>query len=223
MDAHRIELQTRVTAIERDTLNPSGWQLRTQGVGDSSHVYSGFDAVVLAVPSPQAQDLLQSTPKAGAMAKKVSKVSVAPCWTLMLAYPQAVQPGLTTLGPQWNAARSTHHRIAWLARESSKPGRGIIERWTVQASAAWSAEHIQDDPQRVQSKLIKAFAEITGIRAEPAHVDTKRWLYAKTETALGQSHLWDAKAGVGVCGDWCLGHRVEDAFVSGLELALAII
>ncbi len=223
VDAHRIELQTRVTAIERDTLNPSSWQLRTQGVGDSSHVYSGFDAVVLAVPSPQAQDLLQSTPKAGAMAKKVSKVSVAPCWTLMLAYPQAVQPGLTTLGPQWNAARSTHHRIAWLARESSKPGRGIIERWTVQASAAWSAEHIQDDPQRVQSKLIKAFAEITGIRAEPAHVDTKRWLYAKTETALGQSHLWDAKAGVGVCGDWCLGHRVEDAFVSGLELALAII
>ena len=68
VDAHRIELQTRVTAIERDTLNPSGWQLRTQGVGDSSHVYSGFDAVVLAVPSPQAQDLLQSTPKAGAMA-----------------------------------------------------------------------------------------------------------------------------------------------------------
>jgi len=56
----------------------------------------------------------------------------------MLAYPQAVQPGLTTLGPQWNAARSTHHRVAWLSRESSKPGRGKVERWTVQASAAWS-------------------------------------------------------------------------------------
>jgi glutamyl-Q tRNA(Asp) synthetase len=27
---------------------------------------------------------------------------------------------------------------------------------------------------------------------------------------------------LGVCGDWCLGHRVEDAFVSGLELALAM-
>jgi len=26
---------------------------------------------------------------------------------------------------------------------------------------------------------------------------------------------------LGVCGDWCLGHRVEDAFVAGLELALA--
>jgi predicted NAD/FAD-dependent oxidoreductase len=23
-----------------------------------------------------------------------------------------------------------------------------------------------------------------------------------------------------LCGDWCIGHRVEDAFISGLELAL---
>jgi predicted NAD/FAD-dependent oxidoreductase len=25
-----------------------------------------------------------------------------------------------------------------------------------------------------------------------------------------------------VCGDWCIGHRVEDAFVSGLEMALKV-
>jgi predicted NAD/FAD-dependent oxidoreductase len=185
-------------------------------------VFSGFDAVVLAIPGPQAQALLGTQAKAAALAKKAAKSTVAPCWTLMLAFPQAVQPGLTTLGPQWNAARSTHHRIAWLARESSKPGRGAIERWTVQASAAWSQEHLQDDNARVTAKLMKAFAEVTGIRAEPAHAEVHRWLYAKTEKPLGVSHLWDAKIGIGVCGDWCLGHRVEDAFVSGLELALAV-
>jgi predicted NAD/FAD-dependent oxidoreductase len=222
VDGMAIEMQTKVTHLERDALDKSRWQLRTAGPGDTSHVYSGFDAVVLAIPSPQAQELLKTTPKAAALLKKTAKVTVAPCWTLMLAYPLAVQPGLTTLGPQWSAARSTHHRIAWLSRESSKPGRGPVERWTVQASAAWSQEHIQDDAARVQAKLIKAFAEVTGIRAEPAHAETHRWLYAKTEQALGQSHLWDAKAGIGVCGDWCLGHRVEDAFVSGLELALSM-
>ena len=162
-------------------------------------------------------------PHGGTLARALDPVSVHPCWTLMLAFPQAVQPGLTTLGPHWNAARSTHHRIAWLARESSKPGRGMVERWTVQASADWSAEHLQDSPQRVEGKLLRAFAEITGIRAEPAHVDTHRWLYAKTGQALGRSHLWQAERGIGVCGDWCLGHRVEDAFVSGLELALAMV
>ena len=218
-----LELDTQVTHIERDPLNKAQWQLRTKGAGDSSHVYGGFDAVVLAVPSTQAQALLENTPKAASLAKKISGVTVSPCWTLMLAFPQAMQPGMSALGPQWNAARSTHHRIAWMTRESSKPGRGAVERWTVQASAAWSQEHLNDDPKRVQAKLTKAFAEVTGIRAEAAHADTKRWLYAKTDQPLGQSHLWDAKNGIGICGDWCLGHRVEDAFVSGLELALSII
>jgi hypothetical protein len=218
-----IELQTRVIGIEADALNAKQWQLRTTGTDDTVHVYSGFDSVVLAIPSPQAQTLLATCKKGAALASKISKVTVDPCWTLMLAFPQAMQPNLWTLGPQWNAARSTHHRVSWLARESSKPGRGPIERWTVQASAAWSQEHLQDDPKRVQAKLTKAFTEITGIRAEPAHADVQRWLYAKTANPLGKSHLWDAKSGLGLCGDWCLGHRVEDAFVSGLELALAIV
>jgi predicted NAD/FAD-dependent oxidoreductase len=222
VNAHCVELQTRVTQIESDALHPKQWQLRTTGADDSAHVYSGFDAVVLAIPSPQAQELLRTAPGGAALLKKIEPVTISPCWTLMLAFPQAVQPGLTTLGPQWNAARSTHHRIAWLARESSKPGRNIIERWTVQASAQWSAEHVHDEPARVQAKLLKAFAEVTGIRAEPGHADTHRWLCAKTEKPLGKSHLWDAKTGLGLCGDWCLGHRVEDAFVSGLELALAV-
>lgn len=221
--AGQIELETRITKIESDALNPAQWQLRTEALDGAQHVFSGFDAVLLATPPAQALSLLENSKQSAAWVKPVEAVQMAPCWTLMLAFPQAMQPGLSTLGPQWNAARSTHHRIAWAARESSKPGRGMIERWTVQASAAWSQEHLQDDPARVQAKLHKAFAEITGIRAEPAHVDSQRWLYAKTVKPLGKSHLWDGKAGLGVCGDWCLGHRVEDAYVSGLELALAVL
>lgn len=129
---------------------------------------------------------------------------------------------MTTLGPQWSAARSTHHRVAWLARESSKPGRNLLERWTVQASAAWSQEHLNDDPLRIEAKLLKAFAEITGIHATPSHAETHRWSYAQTTQPLGRSHLWDAKDGLGACGDWCIGHRVEDAYISGLELAQAV-
>jgi renalase len=223
VDAQSLELQTRVTQIERDVLDATRWQLRTTGADDSQHVFSGFDGVILAMPSPHINSLLLNSKQSTSLSNQVAKVQVAPCWTLMLAFPQAMQPNLSALGPQWNAARSTHHRIAWLARESSKPGRGSVERWTVQASAAWSAEHLQDDRGRVQDKLIKAFSEITGIRAEPAHVDTQRWLFAQTLQPLGKSHLWDAEASIGACGDWCIGHRAEDAFVSGLELALAVI
>ncbi len=222
LDSGSVELETHVTRIERDTLKSGQWQLRTTGAEDSQHVYSGFDAVMLAIPNPQAHALLQNSAQAPRIVRELAKVQVAPCWTLMLAFPQASQPGMSHLGPQWNAARSTHHRIAWLSRESSKPGRGTIERWTVQASAAWSLEHLEDDAARVQAKLLKAFSEITGIRAEPSHAQVHRWRYAQTVQPLGASHLWDARAGIGAAGDWCIGHRVEDAFISGLELALAM-
>lgn len=220
--AGHLEMQAHVTRIEPDALQPKQWQLRTEALDGGQRVFSGFDGVLVTIPAAQAKSLLQNSKQAPAWVKRLDEVHMAPCWALMLAFPQANQPGLYTLGPQWNAAISSHHRIAWLARESSKPGRNTIERWTVQASAAWSQEHLQDDTARVESKLLKAFTEVTGIRAEPAHLDSKRWLHAKTITPLGTSHLWDAKKGLGLCGDWCLGHRVEDAFVSGLELALAV-
>ena len=220
--AGALELQTRVVRIARDTLDKQRWQLHTEGMDNSRRVYSGFNAVLLAMPSVQAHELLQGSLQSQRLTELIGEVQVAPCWTLMVAFPQAVQPGLTTLGPQWNAARSTHHRIAWLARESSKPQRNAIERWTVQASAAWSQEHLHDDADRVRAKLLKAFAEVTGIRAEPGHAAVHLWHYAQTLRPLDQSHLWDAQSRIGVCGDWCIGHRVEDAFISGLELALKV-
>ncbi len=214
-----------VARVEPDALQPTRWQLRTEGQEGQegeAQVHGGFDAVLLAVPSPQALALLRSSNLGQPWWNALLGADMEPCWTLMLAFPQASQPGLTTLGPQWNAARSNHHRIAWLARESSKPGRSSVERWTVQASAAWSQEHLEDTPERVQAKLMRAFSEVTGIRAEPALASVHRWRFARTRQALGQSHLWDAQARLGLCGDWCLGHRVEDAFVSGLSLALAV-
>jgi len=218
----QVALQTRVTRIERDALDGTRWQLRTSGEEEAQHVHAGFDAVLLALPAADAAELLTRSGLAPTLEGALERVQVAPCWTLMVAYPLAAQPGLITLGPQWNAAHSVHHRVAWLARESSKPGRGLVERWTVHASPAWSHEHLADDPERVQAKLLKAFAEITNIRATPAHVEVQRWRSAKTLQPLGRPYLWDDVSGIGLCGDWCLGHRVEDAFISGLELALAL-
>jgi len=219
-----VHLQWRVERIAPDAEpqagQPARWQVLAVDADGQPQVQPGFDAVLLALPSMQARELLQASRLGAGLLEATANVRVAPCWTMMLAFPQA--PQAAGLGPQWNAALSTHHRIAWLARESSKPQREPIERWTVQAAATWSQEHLEDDAERVQGKLLKAFAEVTGIHAEPHHVQMHRWRYAKTETPLGRSHLWDADAGIGLCGDWCLGHRVEQAFVSGLELALAV-
>lgn len=221
--AGALALETHVDRIEVDKLHPELWQLQTESPGAHSRVYSGFDAVLLAIPAPQAQALLLNSQQAKTLMPALNAVSMAPCWTLMLAFPKALQPTLSHLGPHWNAARSTHHRIAWLARESSKPGRNAIERWTVQASPEWSERHLEDDNERVKAKLLKAFTEVTGIRAQPPHAVVHRWRHAQTTEVLGKPYLWDARSRIGSCGDWCLGHRVEDGFISGLEMALAVV
>jgi renalase len=219
----KVWLEQHVTRIERDAITPSQWQLRSQDKEGGQRVIGGFDRVIVAIPHGQAHDLLQASGLAPNIRKALTDVEVAPCWTLMVAYPQAMQPGLYSLGPQWNVARSTHHRITWVSRENSKPGRDAVERWTVQASPAWSAKHLEDGEERVKAKLLKGFAEITGIRVTPSHATVHRWRFAQTTTPLGEPYMYDKSLGIGLCGDWCLGCRVENAFVSGLEMALALI
>lgn len=222
--AGRVHSATRVHRIVRG--KDGLWTLNAVQ-GDADAIFGGFHQVVVAIPSFQAAELLANSEHHAAWVKSLAQVTVAPCWTLMVAFPEAqpVSPSVPALqlGPQWNAARSTHHRISWLARESSKPTRDPLERWTVQASADWSREHLEDNDERVKAKLLKAFSEVTGIRAEPSYAQVHRWRYAKTETPLGKKYLFDAKTGLGLCGDWCIGHRVEDGFVSGLELALKML
>ena len=236
LPAGQLHLQTRVQAIKRVSASSGAgmqWHISATNAKGKAVNYSGFDHVLLAIPHPQARELLVCCDLAASWVSALDAVEVAPSWTLMAAFPLAAASathqalGRTKLaapiGPEWSAAYSPHPRLAWVARESSKPGRGPIERWTAQANTAWSIEHLEDDEETVQAKLLKAFAEITGIRAEPAHAQVHRWRYAKTQKPLGKSYLWDSRKGLGLCGDWCLGHRVENAFVSGLELALKVI
>lgn len=230
-DAARLHLGQAVTRLEHGIAaghrKAAGhgrhqWTLAIDTEENGTQLAAGFDAVVLAVPAALARQLLPQQPAGAALSQAIAQVQMAPCWAMTLAYPMAAQAGLTTLGPQWNAARSTHDRIAWVARESSKPGRAQTERWTLHASAQWSQEHRDDDAPRVLAKLQKAFGELTGIRVAPRHSSVYLWPQAQTTLALGRSHLHDPSLGLGLCGDWCLGHRVEDAFISGLEMGLAL-
>lgn len=223
-EIENIHYSCRAIRVERDmTEHGEQWYLVEQSRMHSEIRHGGFDLMVLAMPAPQALELLRDVTLPATMSRQLKKVSFKPCWTLLLAYPQAGQSGLHALGPQWNAARSTHHRIGWLCRESSKPAREPIERWTVQANLDWSNEHFIDDPLRVRDKLQRVFTEVTGIRTQPAYADVVRWRYAEADKPFGKSHMLDAELQLGICGDWCLGRRVEDAFVSGLELALQVI
>ena len=177
-----------------------------------------FDAVVVAAPADQARLLLAAAPK---LAKQAAGVSLSPCWTLMLGFPES-------LGLAYDAAWVNHSRLGWIAQDASKPQRRAGEHWIAQASAAWSIEHLEDDPERARDKLLKAFHEATGTQVQPVLAAVHRWRYSQAKQPLAGDCLWDATLRLGACGDWFSAGltgmgRVENAWLSGAALATQIL
>lgn len=173
-----------------------------------------FDAVAVAVPADQAAGLLAAAP---ALAQAAGGARLAPCWTLMLAFDRP-------LDLPFDGAWVRDSRLGWIARDGAKPQRRPGERWVAHATPAWSAEHLEDDPERAKEKLLRAFHEATGSAVQPVHAAAHRWRYAQALQPLARDCLWDDGLRLGACGDWFAtglegAGRVENAWRSGAALA----
>lgn len=186
-----------------------GWQVKTleNGVIDDH-----FDALIIAVPAPQASNLLEEI--AHPFLPLVQKVTMVGCWTLMLHYSQK-------LDLEFDAAFVNTGPLRWIARDSSKPGRTQYETWVLQASAAWSELHMESSAAEVIPQLLDAFNVLGG--TPPDSCLAHRWRYADTLLAQKDRFLWDNDCKLGVCGDWINGGKVEGAWLSGLELAQSMM
>ncbi len=192
-----------VSALERAD---GGWRLRC----DDAEEVGPFDVVLVAAQAPRAAALL--APVAG-LAARAAAATLAPCLAVMVAYGAVVDT-------DFDGATIAASPLGWVARDSSKPGRPPGERWVLHATPAWSATHLEAAPDAVAATLQDAFATVVGRVLPPVrHVATQRWSHALVTRPVGEDCLWDAGAGVGACGDWCLGGRVEAAFLSGVALA----
>lgn len=207
-----VRLEQQVMALESFE---GKWLLRLQVDTVPVEASAGpFDAVIVALPPEQASCLLAEH---ASFAPRLSGLRLTPCWTLMLGFQ-------SPLNLPYDGAWINHSRLGWIARDTSKPDHRAGERWVCHATTAWSIEHLEDDHERVREKLSKAFHEATGSPIQAIHAATHRWRYAQASEPLKESHLWDAKKNLGVCGDWFAAGldgtgRVENAFLSGLEMA----
>ncbi len=172
-----------------------------------------FDAVLSAVPSPQARPILAS---AGWSPAALAEERYAPCWAAMLGYEDALDL------PEFISVED--EAVAWIADNSSKPDRtGPGSCIVIHATPVWTRAHLESEAEEVLAILFMRFAGITGIMREPAFGAAHRWRHALVEKPLGETHLWNPGERLGACGDWCIGARIEAAFESGEALARAVI
>jgi renalase len=208
--ARGLTLETG-TFVHELLRSDNGWELET----DTGRRLGPFNAVVAAVPAPQALSLL--APHGRAFRHLIS-VQMAPCWALMAHFEDASHI-------ESDVFRWTQGPLALAARQSSKPGRPADRgSWVIHAAPRWSREHLEADAQEAAQLMLHAFATAVGNHLPaPAWLHAHRWRHAMVEQALGLPCLLDADIAAGACGDWCIAPRVEAAFESGRAMAHSVL
>lgn len=193
----------RVEAAERVE---RGWRL--SGAGGTS--LGTYDRLLVTAPPAQAAALLGTS---SPIAQEAVAIAVRPCWAVLLGLAEPYAAEL-------DGAFCNDAALAWVARDSSKPGRPPAEAWVLHASPEWTEAHLDDEPGRVVELLTGALERLTA-RALPGvvHVDAHRWLHARPDPVLDVGCLVDLERGVALAGDAYLGGRVEGAWLSGLVAA----
>jgi renalase len=170
--------------------------------------------VVLTVPAPQAMVLLGNDP----LVAKMGHVVMAPCLTLMAAFAKDAPRPFQSLAPD-------HGPLAWIAQDSSKPGRASSTvTWVAQATEEWSMEHLEADKETIAAQMLQHLCDAIDARPDAAlHVAAHRWRYARVTRSLGQAFLRHPSGMLHLGGDWCIGPKVEHAVASGEAIARDIL
>ncbi|MEQ1608397.1 MAG: FAD-dependent oxidoreductase [Hyphomonadaceae bacterium] len=200
-----VKTSCQVTECIREA---GGWRL-TLSTGARTGL---FDYVVIAAPAEQATELL--LPIAPSLAQESKAARTSPCWAAMLAFSPPIQVN-------FEAARVRDlSPLAWVAQTNGNGGD--YSCWVLHATTDWSRENIDQSAEWVADELARAFSRLAGIGVQSLQLSAHRWRYAQVEVSVGTPFAWDADLGIGVCGDWRLGPRIELAWQSGDALGSAI-
>jgi predicted NAD/FAD-dependent oxidoreductase len=171
--------------------------LRIRGIGEQT-----YRAIVVAVPAPQAADMLGDT------AGPVADVAMRPTWSAMLAWTGGSDD------VDFDAAIVDRSAIKWMYRASS----GAVDAWVVHLSRDWSEQFLEAEPREVAAEASRHAAALLGKDEPPVHAAAHRWRYVAAESPLGEAcHRVGPR--LVACGDWCLGDSVSNAWTSGRSAA----
>ncbi|WP_082562802.1 MULTISPECIES: FAD-dependent oxidoreductase [unclassified Rhizobium] len=207
--AMAIGLDVRVDEqVAKITGDPGRWFLH---IADRRE--GPFDWVFATAPAPQSSAVL---PSRFAHHDMLGAVEMSACFTLMirLDYDGSIP---------FVAARIDDPVIDWISRNNTKPGRSEAPCLVVNSNSMWADANTDKPLDTIRQKMIEAVRRY--IPVAPSEADAAmihRWRYANVQRPAGSAYLMDRASQLAACGDWCIGGRVEAAFLSGAGLADAL-
>ena len=200
-----IQYDRTISKLER---RDEKWHLQCS---EANEITTLYDFVVLAIPAPQASALLRSVDVRASDVANSAQMKA--CWTMMANFPNQ-------LNVDFDAAFINQEIISWICQNGSKPMRqGIM--WTIHGSPDWSQDNVELSKEDAQDQIVQCLTAL-GFNCDDADISMHRWRYASggLENSVGFLKLQDVE--LGLCGDWLNGGRVEGAWLSGFNLALAL-
>ncbi len=165
-----------------------------------------YDAVVLAMPGPQAADLLAADDPAAAV---LNAQHWDPVLTVVAAYDEQCWHEFDAMFVNDSAV------LAFVADDGRRRG-DQAPVLVAHSGAVLAAGHL-DEPASASGALLEALEHAVGATAKPTWFDVRRWSLAKPRRQEPSGFAFDGV--VGLCGDvWGDGPRVEAAWRSGNEL-----
>jgi len=195
------------------------WQL----CSEQGECFGGFDALLLTCPPEQARQLLEGA----ALSLHIPQQLLLPCWAVLLELATPTHHPAEAIFVQ-------HGKTRWIAKQSAKPGRHSArlqenlpeapEQWLVHLSAEASAAELETMPEQISAIAAAELSLVLGIEVKVAAALCHRWLYASYNSDVQPCGvLFDPQLQLALCGDWTLGGRVENAWLSGVQAAQQLL
>ena len=122
----------------------------------------------------------------------------------------------------FDAAFITQEIISWICQNRTKPMRQGRPMWTIHGNPSWSQANVELSKEAAQSQMVECLTDI-GFDCRDSEISMHRWRYASGALEHPINFLLLNDVNLGLCGDWLHGGRVEGGWLSGLQLAGAII
>jgi predicted NAD/FAD-dependent oxidoreductase len=197
-----VQYQWQLTKLQYDA---AGWWLT-----DSQARQTGpFSAVVLSIPPAQAAAMLPAE-----LAASLPTASLNPCWAVNI---ELVTPSGVPAGGIF--VKDPALPVSWLSRQNSKPGRMHSESWLVHFTPAFSQQHLEQDDSFWQQSAVTCLAQILSADISSKSILCHRWRYAQINPASQAGATQALSQGLWLAGDWTKGGRVENAWLSGIDIA----
>jgi renalase len=213
-----VKFGHKAIAIEPDN---NLWKLTIEG----NHEPIFARTVILAIPAPQAVDLLTSLVDIlpNGFLNTLSGVNFYPSIAVAAGYTMAQLAEWQALYPQVKSVSCLEDPIlSWVGVDSSKRHQPAPPVFVIQSTANFAAEYPQPEDMALAGKIMleRASERFLPWFRDPQWQEPHLWRYAFPKSPLVDALMSiDLPAPLYCIGDWCRGRKVEDAYLAGLSMA----